>query len=426
MQAVEIRNRDSGVAIRDSAIASQSRNSKTEKPVLSEAKDRQSAIRETVRVLMVAGGTGGHIYPALAVAEELRRRSANDGGIEFQIEFLGTKRSLENRVIPSAGFVLHAVEAQGLKGIRGWRRIQNFMALPRSAIESGMVLRKFQPQVVVGAGGYVAGPAMLEAALQDIPTLLIEPNAQSGFTSRAIAPLVRVVAAGFAETAVFFGDKAHLTGCPVRPVFHTLPPKEHRPPWTLLVMGGSQGSHAINECVARVYPALARKFEGLKLIHQTGEKDYAVMCAAYASALKSEGLQAGVDVRAFIDDVPAAMSEADLVLSRAGAVTVTEIAVAGKAAIFVPFPQAADQHQLANARALERVGGARIVEQRDLTPERLADEVAGLLADPAALRGMEQRAHQMARPDAAARIADLVEKLAGLRPGGKKRDEYAR
>jgi len=385
---------------------------------------RRSA--ETVRVLMVAGGTGGHIYPALAVAEELRRRSANDESIEFQIEFLGTKRSLENRVIPSAGFVLHAVEAQGLKGIRGWRRIQNFMVLPRSSIESAMVLRNFQPQVVVGAGGYLAGPAMVEAALKDIPTLLIEPNAQPGFTGRAIAPLVRVVAAGFAETAVFFGDKAHLTGCPVRPVFHTLLPKDHRPPWTLLVMGGSQGSRAINECVCQAYPTLARKFEGLRLIHQTGEKDYAATCEAYARASKDEGFQGVLDVRAFIDDVPAAMAETDLLLCRAGAVTVAEIAAAGKAAIFVPFPQAADQHQLANARALERVGGGRIIEQRELAPERLAEEVAGLLSAPAALLGMEQRAHQMARPDAAAQIADLVEKLAGLGPRERNRDEYAR
>ena len=184
MQAVETNSRESGVGIRESLIGT--RQSQSEIGI------RKSAIgRETARILMVAGGTGGHIYPALAVAEELRQRSEAGRGAEFKIEFLGTTRSLETRLIPSAGYVLHAVHAEGLKGIGGWRRIQNFLVLPRSSIEAAMVLRKFQPQAVVGAGGYISGPAMLEAALQGIPTLIIEPNALAGFTSRALAPLGR-------------------------------------------------------------------------------------------------------------------------------------------------------------------------------------------------------------------------------------------
>jgi len=406
VQAVETNSRESGVGIRESLIGT--RQSQSEIGI------RKSAIgRETARILMVAGGTGGHIYPALAVAEELRQRSEAGRGAEFKIEFLGTTRSLETRLIPSAGYVLHAVHAEGLKGIGGWRRIQNFLVLPRSSIEAAMVLRKFQPQAVVGAGGYISGPAMLEAALQGIPTLIIEPNALAGFTSRALAPLVRAVAVGFREAAPFFGKKAVLTGCPVRPVFHTLPPKDHQPPWTLLVMGGSQGSRALNECVRQAFPVLLRKVAGLRLVHQTGEKDFAPTRDAYDRVLRGEGIKGAVDVRPFIEDVPQAMAEADLVLSRSGAMTVAEIAAAGKAAIFVPFPQAADQHQLANARALERVGGARIVEQPDLTPARLAGEVEMLLSDTAALRGIEQAARSTARPDAAARIADWVEKLAG-------------
>lgn len=382
---------------------------------------------------MVAGGTGGHILPALTVAEELRRRSGEGGAAAtvipaeagFQIEFLGTTRSLENRLIPSAGFVLHAVHAQGLKGIGGLRRLQNFMVLPRSTLEAARVLKKFQPQVVVGVGGYISGPVMLEAALKDIPTLLIEPNALPGFTTRALGPVARGVAVAFEETLSCFGTKARLTGCPVRPAFSTVPPKDHRPPWTLLAMGGSQGSRAINDCVREAYPMLAKDFPGLRLIHQTGEKDFAAARDAYEQVLKCEGTKGAVDVRAFIDDVPEAMAVADVVISRSGAVSVAEIAAAGKAAIFVPFPQAADQHQLANARALERVGGARIIEQRNLTPARLAEEVEGLLSDPAALRSIEQRARSTARPDAAARIADWIEKLAGYGPRVGREEENA-
>jgi UDP-N-acetylglucosamine--N-acetylmuramyl-(pentapeptide) pyrophosphoryl-undecaprenol N-acetylglucosamine transferase len=466
VQVLEIRNRESGFGIWDSGSKFETRNSKLEKPVLSSAKDRQSSIvnrqsainrdgRETVRVLMVAGGTGGHIFPALVVAEELRRRSEEGGAAAsvipalrlaaqgrepvrpsaqngpersegaqgklrrtaeagIQVEFLGTTRALENRLIPSAGFTLHAVHAQGLKGIGGLRRLQNFMVLPRSTMEAARVLKTFQPQVVVGVGGYISGPVMLEAALKDIPTLLIEPNALAGFTTRALGPVARGVAVAFEETAACFGTKARLTGCPVRPVFHAVAAKDHKPPWTLLVMGGSQGSRAINECVREAYPILAKNFPGLRLIHQTGEKDYAAARAAYEQLLKSGGIGGMVDARAFFDDVPRVMAEADIVISRSGAVSVAEIAAAGKAAIFVPFPQATDQHQLANARALEKVGGARIIEQRNLTPARLAEEVEGLLSDTAALRSIEHRARATARPDAAARIADWVEKLAGV------------
>jgi UDP-N-acetylglucosamine--N-acetylmuramyl-(pentapeptide) pyrophosphoryl-undecaprenol N-acetylglucosamine transferase len=442
VRTLEVRNRDSGFGIRDSGNGNheletklETRKSKLEKPVLSEAKDRQSAIgnrqsaigqqgRETVRILMVAGGTGGHIFPALAVAEELRGSNREGRQADFQIEFLGTTRSLENRLIPAAGFVLHAVHAQGLKGIGGLRRIQNFMVLPRSTLEAAEVLKRFQPQVVVGVGGYISGPVMLEAALKDIPTLLIEPNALPGFTTRALAPVARGIAVAFEETVPCFGNKARWTGCPVRPVFHTVPPKDHQPPWTLLVMGGSQGSRAVNECLRETYTRLVREYPGLRLIHQTGEKDYAAAQAAY-QLLNSAGTQGTVDVRAFIDDVPEAMAEADIVVSRSGAVSVAEIAAAGKAAIFVPFPQAADQHQLANARALERVGAARIIQQRNLTPARLAEEVEGLLSDPATLRSVEQRARTTARPNAATEIADWVEKLAGLGPRVGREDENA-
>ncbi len=368
-----------------------------------------SARVEPIRVLMVAGGTGGHIFPALAVAEELRSRSRScrEGDSGYEILFLGTGRGLEDRLIPAAGFALRKVAAAGLKGIGGFRRLRNFLVLPRSAVETAWLLREYEPRVIVGLGGYLAGPAMLLAALRDIPTLLIEPNAVPGFTNRVLAPVVRTAAVGFEETAAFYGAKARVTGHPVRKAFAAVPAKLHVPPLTILILGGSQGSKAINDCVMASLEGFTREGESLRFIHQTGERDYNAVRQAY----QDRGLPG--EVHAFIDDVPDALARADLVISRAGANAVAELAAAGKAAVLVPFPDAADQHQLANARALARAGAARIIEQKELSPGRLVSEIGALLASPPQLEQMERAARGLARPDAAAQIADLVERLAG-------------
>ena len=366
---------------------------------------------QLVRVLMVAGGTGGHIFPALAVAEELRARSAA-GEAEhprYEVRFLGTGRGLEARLIPVAGYPLRTVRAAGLKAIGGWRRVRNLLVLPRSAIETAAVLGRFRPDVVVGLGGYVAGPAMFEAALVGIPTLLIEPNAIPGFTNRVLAPFVKMAAVGFEEAAGSYRAKARVTGHAVRAAFFAVPPREHVPPFTILILGGSQGSAAINDCVVRSLPLFSKWAERPRFIHQTGDRDYNSVRQAY----QESGVPA--EVVAFIEDVPGVLARADLVISRAGANTVGELAAAGKAALLIPFPGAADQHQLGNARALARVGGARIIEQHELSPERLLDEVRDLLAAPARLTEMEKAARSLARPDAAARIADLIKELGGKR-----------
>ena len=364
--------------------------------------------RPTLRVLMAAGGTGGHIFPALAVAEELRQRAQRRApvGMDCIIEFLGTGRGLESRLIPAAGFSLRTVSAAGLKGIGGWRKLRNLMVLPCSAIETALMLRDFQPDVVVGMGGYLAGPAMLEAALRDIPTLLIEPNVAPGFTNRVLAPVVRLAAVGFAEAAPCYGAKARVTGHPVREVFYQTPPKPHIPPFTVMVLGGSQGSAPVNACVVKSLRLFAEDVPGLRFIHQTGDRDYNGVRQAYAE----QGIAA--DVHAFIDKVAETFARADLVVSRAGALTVAELAAAGKAAVLIPFAAAADQHQLENARALERAGAARVIEQNELTPQGLVTTVRDLLSHPERLLEMEQRARSLARPDAAARIADLIEELA--------------
>jgi UDP-N-acetylglucosamine--N-acetylmuramyl-(pentapeptide) pyrophosphoryl-undecaprenol N-acetylglucosamine transferase len=356
---------------------------------------------------MVAGGTGGHIFPALAVAGELRQRaSQGEPGNGFEIVFLGTNRELESRLIPAAGFPLRKVTAAGLKGIGGWRKILNLLVLPRTAVETAMVLREFSPNVVVGIGGYLAGPALLEAALKDIPTLLIEPNAVPGFTNRVLAPVVRLAAVASEEAAAYFGTKARVTGQPVRKEFARVMPKTHEPPFTVFVMGGSQGSAAINQCVMKSLSLFKSRAADLRFIHQSGERDYNAVRRAFEKA----GVSA--EVHAFVEDVSGMFARADLVISRAGATAVAELAAAGKAALFVPFPGATDHHQLENARAMERAGAAQIIEQARLTPGSLAEAICALLDRPERLVEMERAARRRAQPDAAERIADLVEALA--------------
>lgn len=363
-----------------------------------------------IRVLFAAGGTGGHIFPALAVARALQSgwnkaepvRGAEAPG---RIEFVGAGRPIELQVIPAAGFVLHTVAAAGLRGIRGWRRIRNLLVLPQSFLDAGKLLRSFRPNVVAGVGGYVAGPVMLEASLRGIPSLLIEPNASPGFTNRALSRFVRAAALGFPDAARFYGAKARVTGHPVRAEFSSVRPKHHAPPHSILILGGSQGSMAINTAVIGALPEFAGRSDAVRVVHQTGERDYARVLRAY------EALSFPADVRTFIDDVPGAFQAADLVVCRAGASTVAELAAAGKASLLIPFPEAADNHQLANAQAMERAGGGRVLEQRELTPARLAAEVTAMLK-PDWLSAMDRAARTLARPDAAARIASLIEELA--------------
>ena len=387
------------------------------------------------RVLMAAGGTGGHIFPALAVAEELRSRwtgarpqrhavaEQHEGGAAStaptpngseqrapvrrgEIQFLGTGRGLESRLIPAAGFALRTVAAAGLVGISGRKRLHNLLMLPRTLLETAAVLRDFRPSVVLGMGGYLAGPAILEASLWGIPTLLVEPNAVPGFTNRILAPLASAAALGFEEAAPFFGSRARVTGQPVRKAFYGVRPKDHRPPFTVLIMGGSQGSAAINRCLAGSLAMLRSK--PLGFIHQTGERDYDTMRRAYEEAAIP------AEVHPFLDNVPEALERADLVISRSGAAALGELAAAGKGSVLVPFAAAAEQHQAANARAFERAGAARLVLQSELTPERLVSEIEDLLGRPQGLNQlveMEHAARSLARPDAASRIADLIEEL---------------
>jgi len=352
-----------------------------------------------MNVMIAGGGTGGHVFPALAVAAELRRR-------RNEVVFVGVEQGIETKVVPAAGLTLRTLPGAGFKGVSAAGKLRSLSLLPWSLWGSVQLLREFRPAVVFGVGGYASGPATLAAALGGWPTVLFEPNAAPGLTNRLLAPLVTRAAVTYEETAYRFGVKAVRTGSPVREEFLRVPAKEHAPPFTLLIFGGSRGALAVNQAVVDALDPLLASRVPLRFVHQTGERDYDAVRTAYARR------EICAEVLPFITDMAARFAAADLVICRAGASTVAELAAAGRAAILVPFPQATDQHQLRNAEAMVRAGAARLLEQSVLTGARLVAEVLELLAHPERLGQMEAAAKRLAVPDAAARIADLIESVA--------------
>jgi len=353
-----------------------------------------------MRAILAGGGTGGHVIPALAIANQLKKRYG------AEVLFIGTARGIENRLVPAAGFPLQLVRVGALKNVSLMTRLKTAFDLPRAVWDAGRMLNEFAPDVVIGVGGYASGPAMLAAVVKHIPTLAFEPNVVPGFANRVVAKFVSGAAVHFEETAKYFRH-AEVTGVPVRPAFFEIAPKREGPP-TLLVFGGSQGAHAINEAMIRCLPVLQREVPGIHIIHQTGERDYNDALAAYRSVRES------AEVFKFIDDMPAAFARADLVVCRSGASTVAEIAAAGKPAVFVPFPRAADDHQRVNAEALARHGAAVVVEESKLEGVWLAETIAALLQDLHRLQQMSHAARELAHPNAASEIAAMAARVAGI------------
>lgn len=356
-----------------------------------------------MRVLIAAGGTGGHIYPGIAVAQEIMRRDATS-----QVHFVGTARGLETRLVPQAGFELSLIESAGLKNVSLGARMRGIAVLPKSFVSTRKLLRQFQPDVVVGAGGYVSGPVVMSAAMMNRPTLVMESNALPGWTNRVLARFVDRAAVSFEQALPYFRGKAKVTGNPVRREFFEIPPKQREPgKFSLLVFGGSQGARAINEAMVAALPKLKTMPIELRIKHQTGPTDFEKTQAAYVAAGWSER----ADVRSYIDNMMADFAGADLVLCRAGATTTAELIAAGKASIMVPFPFAADDHQRKNAEALEAAGAARMILQQDLNGDRLATEIEKLVQSPTALDQMEAASRKLAHGDAAAAAVDMIEEL---------------
>lgn len=354
-----------------------------------------------MKVLIAAGGTGGHIYPGIAVANEIMRRDETN-----EVLFVGTARGLEKRIVPENGFQLSLINSAGLKNVGLIGKVKGLAVLPRSFLEARRIIRQFRPHVVVGAGGYVSGPVLMMAAIMGVPTLVMDSNALPGFTNRRLAMFVEKAALTFDEALPFFGKKGVVTGNPVRREFFEIPAKERGESVHLLIFGGSQGARAINNSMSEALPQLAELADRLTITHQTGEHDFEAVRAAYVGSAF-----ANADIRPFISDMFVEFGKADMIICRAGATTCAEVAAAGRAAIMVPFPGAADDHQRKNAEALEKVGAVRMILQADLSPDVLAASLRELISAPETITEMQAAAKKLGRPDAAAATVDLIEEL---------------
>jgi UDP-N-acetylglucosamine--N-acetylmuramyl-(pentapeptide) pyrophosphoryl-undecaprenol N-acetylglucosamine transferase len=357
-------------------------------------------------ILIAGGGTGGHLYPGIAVARELIARAPG-----ATVTFVGTAAGIESRVVPREGFTLDVIRSAGLKGKSAQSLARGVALLPVSAADAWAVITRRRPAVVIGVGGYSSGPVVLLSALRGIPTLLMEQNAMPGITNRMLAPVVDAAAVTYQESVRFFGSKALVSGNPVRPEFFQEEGghgDQHSPPGAarVLVFGGSQGAHAINMAMVEAAPRLAAGAPRVAVTHQTGERDLEMVRDGYRRA----GLE--VRVEPFLFAMDREMKNADLVISRAGATTLAELTASGKPSILVPLPTATDDHQRKNAIALVNQGASRLVEQRELTGDRLAAEIHALAGDEALRRRMGDAARRLARPDAARVIVDKVLALA--------------
>jgi UDP-N-acetylglucosamine--N-acetylmuramyl-(pentapeptide) pyrophosphoryl-undecaprenol N-acetylglucosamine transferase len=349
-----------------------------------------------LRIVIAGGGTGGHLYPGIAVAREVLRRRPDS-----VITFAGTARGIEARVVPREGFELDVLRSAGLKGTSARALVSGLSLLPLSGVDAWRILSRRRPDLVIGVGGYSSGPVVALAASRGIPTLLLEQNAAPGFTNRTLSHVVSAAAVTFESTVGSFGRRGFVAGNPVRPEFFSerrgdavnVPPK-------VLIFGGSQGAHAINVAGVEAAPQLAAHRGGLAITHQTGERDLEFVRDGYRGA----GLVARVEP--FLFAMEREITSADLVVSRAGATTIAELTAAGRPSVLIPLPTAAYDHQRKNAEVLRAAGAAEVIEQKDLTGERLAAKISELLADTGALGRMSEAAHRMAKPDAAGVIVD--------------------
>ena len=347
--------------------------------------------------VMAGGGTGGHVIPALAVARALRARG-------HAVRFIGTRRGMEAKAVPAEDFPIEWIEIGGLKRVGLRQTFSTLVELPWSVWQAARMLDRAKPAAVFSTGGFVAGPVLLAALWKRLPVVVMEPNAVPGFTHRRLGRWVARALVSFPETERWFPKgRTEVTGMPVREEFFSIAPKPRGKSLTILITGGSQGSRALNQAVEESWPLWEIP---VRWMHQTGSADYEAIRTQFRES-KMQG-----EITAFIDDMPRAFSEADVVISRSGMGTVSELAAAGKPSILVPLPTASDQHQLRNAEAFEKAGAARLIRQSEFNGARLVEEVTKLAASPGWLDAMGAAARAFARPGAAQKAADVLESLA--------------
>jgi len=346
--------------------------------------------------VIAAGGTGGHIVPGIALADEIRAQKAG-----AEVVFVGTEQGLEGKIVRSAGYRLELIEASGFVGKSLGKQLRSLSRLPKGFLQSRTLLRRLRARAVVGVGGYVTLPVLTAARALAIPTLIHESNAFPGVANRFLNRFATRTAVGLAAANRRFRRPGIVTGTPVRKEFFTAPPLDPEvASRRVLVFGGSQGSRVLNRAMARAAVLLEKS--DLELVHQTGEKDLTGTRQRYAR------MPARWKLEPFLPRLWEPMAAADLVVSRAGALTVAELAASGRPAVLIPFGAAAGGHQLENARALEKAGAAVVIPEKDLTAENLAGTIVALVGDRARLAAMGQKARALAKPDATRDLARLL------------------
>lgn len=365
-----------------------------------------------IKWLIAGGGTGGHLFPGIALAQEVLTRHPDN-----EVLFVGTSKGLEARVVPQEGYRLELIDVVALKGKGALGLAKGLVRVPGAMVQAWKLLRKEKPQLVIGVGGYASGPIVLVASLMGIRSAVQEQNALPGFTNKVLGWFVDAVFVAFPEAETHFARrKVHLLGNPIRRALldNYLANRIPSSRFTLLITGGSQGAHRLNEVVVEAMRELGELAKSWTIIHQTGVKDRAMVEEAY----RELGLDA--EVHDFIKEMPKTYARVDLIVCRAGAATLAEITVARKASVLVPFPYAADNHQEVNARSLVQTGAALMMRERGLDGKKMAEALRDLHEHPSKREEMERQAGRLGRPEAAREIADVCVEL--LFPPGTSRN----
>ncbi len=352
------------------------------------------------KVVIAGGGTGGHLYPGVALAKALMRHD-----VDIEISFVGTRQGIEAKFLPREGFKLKTILSAGLLGKKRLNRWMSWVKLPVGTAQSMCFLISKRPDLVVGVGGYVSGPLVLSAWILRVPILIHEQNSFPGLTNTWLGKIANKVAVSFKDSAKFFPrDKVEVTGNMIRDEFcqpREEFPKDPQGPFRVLVLGGSQGAHSINVAMVEALESLVSKRENIHITHQTGEKDHEMVKSKY------EGSGFSHDVRPFIDDVAEQYRKASLVISRAGATTLAEVTACGKVSVLIPYPHAAHNHQEKNAQVLNAANAGELVLDNELSGERITQSILRAMEDPERLQEMEENSYQLGDRDATEKVRKI-------------------
>ena len=359
------------------------------------------------KVIISGGGTAGHLYPALAVGDKLKEIDP-----ALHLTFVGSRREVEKNIMKhhQANFI--ALKIEGIKG-RGLKAIKSLLLLPLSFMKSFAILLRIKPNLVIGAGGYSSGPIVLLASLMKIPTLILEQNLYPGFTNRLLIPRVRKAVVSFKNSLPSFKEKGIFMGNPVREEFYNISPKTRNSKLTILIFGGSQGSHFLNKGITASLSLLKKEKDNLRIFHQTGKKDIEWVKKCYFQNEFEE-----VFVAPYFFDMASYFQKSDLIISRAGATTIAELIASQKASLLIPFSEATDNHQFFNARELEKIRGAEIILEEEFTPEILVDEIFNFLKNKEKINQMEKNLISMKTEKASEKISNLCFEFMGMKLKG--------